>query len=446
MVAAALVASPALAQETKMETPKPITLDQALEIAFKESPEIKAALSEIEKAKGGQSEAAANFMPRFDAEMVHTRQGPVVSFTLPGSPKALTVVQPQNTTANVGFMLPVDVSRKLHYVTDIANYQFQLNYLAMLSVSQKLIFDVKTSYYDYLRAQGQEEVAQAAVDVASARLKDANARYAVGSAPKFDVTRAQVDVGNFNQRLIQARSRVGVTRAALNRVMGIDVNTPTEVVLGQINVENIKVDAIKSVQEAYAKRPEVHSAETAIALGKKNVRLQRTAILPSLSAHAEYDYSFRAAGLSGSNLSWIALMDLKLPVWDGGVTKAKVDQANADVQTSTQNLDKVKLGVGLEVKSAALVLQEGIERVATTAENVAMAEEALRLATVRYNGGISTMVEVTDSESALTQAKVDFVNARYDYVLGIAGLQRATGAQPELAKLQLLGTEYRLSK
>ena len=440
ILAVALWDSPALAQEAGKEPPKPITLDQALETAFRESPVIKAALAQVDKAKGGISEANANFNPKFNGELTHTRQGPTISFSVPGL-GTTDVVQEQNTTGVASFLLPIDVSKKLGYITDIAKYQFQLDYLALLSVSQKLIFDVKTAYYDLLRAQGQEQVAQSTVDVANARLKDATARYSVGSAPKFDVTRAQVDVANFNQQLIRGKSRVGIARAALNRVLGIDVNAPTEIVRSEITIENIKVDVDKSTQGAYAKRPEVMSARTVIDLSKKNVRLQRTAILPTLTATADYTYNFRLAGFSPTNQSWIAILDLKMPIWDGGVTRAKVDQANADVAKSLQSLDSVKLGVGFDVKTAALVLQEGIERVATTSENVALAEETLRLATVRYNGGISTMVEVTDAESALTQAKVDWVNSRYDYVLGLAGLDRATGNQPELAKLQLLASE-----
>jgi outer membrane protein TolC len=439
ILAVAFWGSPAFPQDAGKEPPKPITLDQALEIAFRQSPQLKAALAQVDRAKGGISEANANFNPKFNGELTHTRQGPTISFSVPGL-GTTDVVQEQNTTGVVSFLLPIDVSKKLGYVTDIAKYQFQLDYLGVLTASQKLIFDTKTAYYDILRAQGQEEVAQATVDVATARLKDASARYSVGSAPKFDVTRAQVDVANFNQQLIRAKSRVGIARAALNRVIGTDVNAPTEIVRSEITIENIKVDIGKSILDACVKRPEVQSAETVIGLSKKNVKLQRTGILPTLNASANYTYNFRLAGFSPTNQSWIALLNLKMPIWDGGVTRAKVDQANADVARSVQNLDSVKLGVGLDVKTAALVLQEGIERVATTSENVALAEEALRLATVRYNGGISTLVEVTDTESALTQAKTDWVNARYDYVLGLAGLERATGDQPELAKLQLLAT------
>ncbi len=439
ILAAASLGSPAVAQDAGKEPPRQITLDQALEIAFRESPDIRAALAQINKATGGISEANANFYPKFSGQVTHTRQGPTVSFTAPGL-GSVDIVQEHNTTGAVSFMLPIDLCKQLGYVSDIARCQFQLDYLALLTASQQLILDVKTAFYDVLRAQGQQDVAQAAVDVATARLKDASARYSAGTAPKFDVTRAQVDVANFNQQLIRAKSRVSIARAALNRVMGVDVNAPTELASSEISIESVEVDVEKSIQEACAKRPEIKSAETAIDLSRRNVKLQRTGIFPTLTASANYNYNFRVAGFSAENASWIALINLTAPIWDGGVTKARVDQANADVARSIQNLESAKLGVGLGVKTAALVLQEATDRVATASENVALAEEALRLANVRYNGGISTMVEVTDAELALTQAKTDWVNARYDYVMGVAGLEKATGNQPELEKLQLLAT------
>lgn len=442
VLAAVCCASAGFPQEAGGQSPKPITLDQALEIAFRQSPDIKAALAQTNKSRGGISEARANFYPKFNAELTHTRQGPRVSFTVPGR-GTVDIVQDHNTTGVASFMLPIDISGKLGYLTDIAKYQFQLDYLGLLAASQKLIFDVKSAYFDLLRAQGQQEVAQAAVDAATARLKDASARFSAGTAPKFDVTRAQVDVANLNQQLIRAKSRVAVARAALNRTLGIDIDAPTEVVGSDVAVQDLKVDIEKSIEEAYAKRPEVISAQTLVDLSKKNVKLQRTGILPTLSASANYTYNFRVAGFSTGNESWIALLDLRVPIWDGGITKAKVDQANADLDKSIQTLQSVKLGVALGVKSAALALQDAIERVAAASQNVALAEEALRLARVRYNSGIATLVEVTDAEAALTQARTDWLNARYDYVLALAGLERAVGNQPELAKLQLLaaGTE-----
>ena len=105
---------------------------------------------------------------------------------------------------------------------------------------------------------------------------------------------------------------------------------------------------------------------------------------------------------------------LSFPIWDAGITRDKVDQAKANASKANNTLDQLKLSVALEVRSAALTVQEALDRVSTTAENVSLAEESLRLANVRYNAGISVLVEVLDAENALTRAKFNHVNAIYD--------------------------------
>ncbi|MDH7600938.1 MAG: TolC family protein [Armatimonadota bacterium] len=437
--ATVLCAACVQAQDAAPAVQEKLTLDRALEIAFQRNPDLRSAVAQLEKSKGGLREARANFNPKFTAEVTHLRQGPQVSFVVPGGPR-VNIIQEHNTTAVVSFLLPIDVSKKLSYVSDIAKYQFQLDYLSLLAASQKLIYDVKNAYYDLLRAQAQKEVARKAVEAAKARLKDANARYSAGTAPKFDVMRAEVDVANFNQQLIRAQSRVAMARAAFNKVLGLDVNAPTEVAPIDVPADQSQPspDFDQALEEAYSKRPEIKTGETAFELAKKNVKLQRTGILPTLAATANYNYNFRVSGFSTSNESWTALLNLSVPIWDGGVTKAKVDQANADVEKSAQTLQNIKLAVALDVKNATLALNDALKRMATAEQNVKLAEEALRLANVRYNAGVSTMVELSDAELALTQARTEYVNARYDYAAAVAALEKATGNQPELAKLRLL--------
>jgi outer membrane protein len=250
------------------------------------------------------------------------------------------------------------------------------------------------------------------------------------------VTRIETQLSNHNQTLLQAKNRVGLARVAMNRVLGIDTTSPTEVVKPEIKVEPAEVDVALRTQEAYAKRPEIQAGVASIELNEKNVKYQRTEIMPSMNANAVYDYNFRPTGFSTVNASWIATFTLNIPIWDGGVTKAKVQQAHAELQSSRDGLGKLKLNVGSEVDAAALNLNEATQRVATTAQGVDLAKESLRLAQVRYDAGIATLVEVTDAQSALTLANFNYVQAEYDYVLAVAELQRATGVQPELDSLE----------
>ncbi len=300
-----------------------------------------------------------------------------------------------------------------------------------------MISQVKRDYYELLRACGQADTAQAAVDVAAVRLKNTQARYTEGTVPKFDLTTAQVDLANLDQNLIAAQSRVNIAQANLNNVLGIPADTPTQAAKSPIPVETFEVNIPKATETAKEQRPEIKVQKTSVALNKTNIALQRTGAKPTLGISGHYDY-VSAQSFSTSNFSYTAAATLSIPIWDGGVTKARVDQAYADLYSAKDTLQQTELRVSQEVSNAALVLVEAAKRTKTTAESVKLAEEALRLANVRYDAGIAVLVEVTNAESQLTQARFNEVNALYDYAIALAELQRVTATQPEIAKLCLL--------
>jgi len=425
------IAVPLSAAETAGDDP--LTLEQALEIAFQNSPQIKLAYDQVEKSRGGVREARANLLPKFDTEITHTRQGPTVSFG------GQSIVRDHDTSASASVFVPVDVSKQFAHVTGISKYQYETDRLGLLAAQQQLILDVKTAYLDVLRARGGLEVAQAAYDAAQARLKNTQIKFEVGDVAKFDVTRDSVEVANLEQGLLAAKNGVRTATSAFNRVLGIDVSAPTHIADIDIPVSDSPVEMEESIVRALENRPEIQQAHIGIQAGEKNVKLTRTEIRPSADITGAYNYAYRASGFSSQKDSWVAFLTFRVPIWDGGVTKAKVDQAHADLQAAKDGLMEAELGVALEVRVAALDMQESAERVDTAKQNLALAEEAARLANVRRDAGVSILVEVIDAESALTEARFNYVNARYDYAVARAQYEKAVAAQPEMETMQLVG-------
>ncbi len=439
LLAVVAAAGSAVADNVTASPQSPIDIDQALEIAFKNNPDLRVATDSVNKAKGMVDEAGARFNPSFSAQVAQMQQGPVVA--LPASSmtgnRPVSIRPASQTSANLQFVLPLDIFGRLRYASDIAKDQFSINYLSLLRTSQQLISQVKKSYYEQLRASGQRDAARAAVDVAEVRLKNTQARFEAGTVPKFDLTTAQVDLANLNQNLSAAQARVNIARAGLNRVLGLPADAPTEVVKSQVAVDVTGVDVAEASKTAIKQRPEIKMQQTVIALNKTNIALQRTAVKPSLGLVGNLDYA-TTQSFGASSSSWNAIASLNIPIWDGGVAKAKVDQAFADVDSAEDTLAQTELGITQEVTSTISVLEEAAKRTQTTAQSVALAEEALRLANVRYEAGIAVLVEVTNAESQLTQARFNEVNALYDYAIALADLQRATASQPEIEKLKLI--------
>lgn len=429
---------PGVTQASVPEIAKqPLTLDRALEIAFKNSPDIRVALDQVERSRGVVSETRSAFNPTFNLQGTTVFQGPTASVPAGDGTSIPTVISPVSSAA-LNVLLPLDISHRIGYASEISQFQFQIQYLSMVSASEKLILNVKGAYYDLLRACGQLSVAQAAVEDSKVRLDNTKARHDAGTAPLFDVTTAEVDLANLNQQLIAAQNRVYIAQAALNRVLGVDINNPTQVENSEISVTASTVDIPGAVDEAYTRRPEVKAAQMAFTLAKTNVNLQKTGLLPSLGISGGPKYNFNPSGYTTDRFSWQACLQLTIPLSDGGVTRAKVREAKADVQNSSDTLDQVKLNVAQEIRTASLNLQEAALRTQTTAKAVALAEEALGLANVRYEAGIALLVEVTNAQSQLTQARFNHINAQFDYAVAQAQLLRATSTQPELNQLQLL--------
>jgi outer membrane protein TolC len=337
--------------------------------------------------------------------------------------------------ANLTASLPLDIFHQLGYAVDVVKTQSDMQSLTRTSAGARLVLNVKNAYYGLLRAYGRRDVSQAAVTYAQAQVADAVAKHDNGIVPLFDVTTAQVNLSNLDQQLIAAQSQIGIAQAALDRVLGIDPNTPVEVAQASVPVSLTAVDVVKGVEEAFARRPEVQAAQAAVNLARTNVKLQKAGSYPAVSLTAGGNYLFDSPVPGFDGLTWQVGASVSLPVADGGAVAAKVRQAGSDLQSSMDALDQAKLTVAQDVRTAALSLQEAAQRTRVTAGTVALAETALGLAKDRYEAGMGILTEVTNAQAQLIQAQFNAVNAQYDYAIALAQLQWATFAQPELAQL-----------
>lgn len=187
-----------------------------------------------------------------------------------------------------------------------------------------------------------------------------------------------------------------------------------------------------ALREALQTRPEILEAEASLTAYQRGVQFARRSSLPSFNVSLGYVYTPNATGFTRENVEQ-ATLGVSLPIFDGGVARARVQQARADVASAETNRRQAIDQVGLEVQQAYLTLLQARDRVAVANVGLAQAREAFRLARVRYNAGvsqqtgISPQLELSNSQTSLTQAETNQVNALYDYNSARAQLDRAIG-------------------
>ncbi|MCB0301644.1 MAG: TolC family protein, partial [Calditrichaeota bacterium] len=120
-------------------------------------------------------------------------------------------------------------------------------------------------------------------------------------------------------------------------------------------------------------------------------------------------------------------LTISIPIFNGFLTSAKVQQAQVNINKIDRQLDLLTQRIKLEVENSRLKLKEAQERVFAQTQSVQQAEKALQIAKVRFQNGLSTQVELNDAETALARIKLSRLSAVYDYLIAKAEHEKALG-------------------
>jgi TolC family type I secretion outer membrane protein len=291
-------------------------------------------------------------------------------------------------------------------------------------VREVVVLNVKQSYYNLLQAQRLVGVADASVARAELNLRSAQGFFDVGTKPKSDVTKAEVEVANARVNQIRARNLVQFSQVSLANAMGLDATTPIQIE-DILNFEPVPLDIDALRAEALANRPELAQARSRIDAALAQLSGARAGYLPTLSAQGQYGYTtaddppLHEAWSIGAQLSW--------NLFQGFFTLYRVRETEANVAAARANYDALELQVRLDVEQASIAASEAGERIGATEKAVESAQENLRLSQGRYDAGVGTILDLTDAQLALTNAEADLIRALTDHKTSLAALDRAVG-------------------
>ena len=465
--------SPALTDLAGYLQAHPLTINDAVAIALATNRSLASANAALLLAQGRTSEARAAFNPTLGVSYQFLTLSQASTANVGG--RTITTANQFQNTLTPTATLPIDISGLLRAATDQARFQEVAARLDVNRTRNQIVSDVKSGFYTVLRSQALVAVAQDNLQNTEAQLQDALAKFQAGTVARFDVLTAQTAVLNAQQQIIQAQNTLSNNIAALNNTIGLNVNTPIQItatgavenppgveppadtpppvpppspIAPNAPTDPVRTDKIPTVvidpiklgedydavlREALATRPEILEGDANIAAAQRGILIARRSLLPTLSLGLGVSYTPDAAGFSPQTSLGTATVAISLPLFDGGVSRARVTQARANVATAEVNRRTSVDQVTLDVRQAYLNLTQFRNSVAVANAALTQAREAYRLARVRYTAGVagqvgvSPQVEVSNAQTALTQAESNQVNALYDYNNSRAALDRAIG-------------------
>jgi outer membrane protein len=404
----------------EIKTGDVLTLDRCLGLALKKHPSILAAANTILVNESRIGQAQSNYLPQVNWQTSYTRTEPYTT-----NPRLSASGQYDQYSSNIGLTQNIYDFQRTSSRVKIAKLNTDSTRLDLDNTMSQVILGVKQGFYGLIQAEKNLQVSQETVKQFDHHLMQARAFFEVGTKPKFDVTKAEVDLGNARLNLIRTENTVRIARINLNNAMGLP-HAPSYTLAGDLLFHKDELIFAEVLKKAYETRPDLQSLLLKQESALQSVALARAAHYPTLTGNANYGYGGTDYPLDkGWNVGGL----LNIPIFSGYLVQNQIEEAKANLDVIKANVETLKQQIRLEVEQASSNVREAFDRIGTTQLIVRQAEENVALANGRYSTGVGNPIEVTDALVALSNAKTANISALTDHKTAQASLEKAMGVR-----------------
>lgn len=408
---------------------KKMFLDDCIEVALKNNTSIVSAQSYSKMAAAGLKSAWSDFTPEINTQAQWQRQSKDqynIRFDE-------LVISKESYYFRFGLSQPIFTGLRNFF--NLKKSQADQDYYRnlLLWTQQLVILEVKLNYYNVLKAIQLLKISEETLVTSEKELNRIEAMEKAGMSSRAEVYQQKVRVGENKLNVIEASNGLVNAKTQLNHVLGIDVNTPIELIPEpmDLNVQIENVDLELATDEALEKRLDYEYYQNKLTKAKANIMVQKSAYCPTLSLGANYswwDVQFPERKKDITEFDSYSF-SLNLSMYNFNIfrTQAAISSAKAEVIAAEADLEQAKRQVTLDVKKALLEIEKAAQNIEVTKENVTSAEEDYRLASERFRIGAGTLLDQNRAENSLSSARISRIQAIYDYKYASAALDLALG-------------------
>jgi outer membrane protein TolC len=414
-----------------------LTISDAIQLADKQNPRIKAALSQVSAADHRITQAKSGFLPQvFFTETYNHTNNPMWAFgnrlnqeiitQADFDPARLNHPDPIN---NFNSALSVEWSVYQGGQTRIGVNQARLDRQAqdffLTRTRQEVIASAATAYTGLVLAYHQLDVVQKALETARVHLEMIRNRYENGLAVKSDLLRTQVHIAELDQDRIQAESRISMAIAALNAAMGAPGDSSWQLATGLVKGEPVLGPVGEWIGMAQTRRPDMQYLRLQEQIAEDEIQKSRAAHLPNISLIGTYELNSPDFRNSADSYTVGAMMRVNL--YSGDRISAKTRESEAMLGRIRAMRNDMAAGIEVQARQAFLQAQSAWNRISVAEAAVLQAEEGLRIVRDRYENGLLTLVSLLDAEVALQSAHTNRYRSLHDYSAARIQLSLAAG-------------------
>lgn len=416
-----------------------LNLEQALDIAVSKNPTIQVAGQEIELKKAQRREAIGGLIPEVSLQGSYSRAIKKQKMAMEFGGESTTIEVGRDNTYNGGLVINFPIfAPALYKSINMSKADLELAVEKARASEIDLINEVTKAYYQVLLTQDSYEVLLKSYNQAKANFDVVEAKYKQGSVSEYDKIRAEVQVRNIKPSVVSAKNGVNLAKLQLKVLMGISSEYDVAITDNLSHYEATMYGEILD-RSAFdlSNNSDLMQLDLNTKILSENVKLQRTNYLPQLSASFNYTYlsmndDFRIAHYRWFPSSSIAV-NLSIPLFKAS-SYAKSKQAKVQLQQMAYTRTDIERKVDMQVQSYLDNMSASSEQVMSNKEGILQAQKGRDIAQKRYEVGKGTILELNDSEVALTEASLTYNQSIYDYLVAKAELDKVLGINKSTIK------------
>ncbi len=437
LAAGCLIAAVAAGQDT---APLPLTLERAVQLGLARNKDLVSSKLDVEKADARVREAWGYAMPAIDVTGRYTKALEKPVFFLPdfnnlssGKINAVKIgadhsfdltAQARQPIFNYTVFTGVGAAR---IYSEAAREMYQQKKL-------ETIAKVRKAFYGVLLADEVADLMRSNLRNAEENLRTVQVMAKQGALSEYDELRAQVGVANLRPAVIQAENNHALALDNLKATIGLHVDEPF-VVADSLSYIPANKELMETAMESVAGRNVgLRAMRLQVEINRAFLSVERSNYLPSIAAFGQYQYQAAKNQFKISTNDFFASaqvgLQLSFNVFQGFQTNARVEQADVEVRKTEEAVANMETNLRTAAHSIILQLQQAQQRLDAQEKTVEQAERGYRIATTRFKSGSATQLEINDAQFALTQAKVNRMQAMYDYLQASADLEQILGIFP----------------
>ena len=425
MAAFALCTLAATAQEKLA-----LTLDQAIEIALSDNPTIQVAQQTIELKKISNKETALGLLPEASLSGAYTRTIKKQVMVMQGQKFEIGI--PNQYQGGVTVSLPI-FAPTLYKSMKLTKTDVALAVEQARASKQDLINQVTKAFYQALLAQDSYAVLQKAFAQSEENFRIVNAKYEQGRVSEFDKISAEVQMRNMQPSVISARNGVELSKLQLLVLMNIEPETEIEL-QGSLNdyEEAVFAGVLTADTSSLKSNSTLAQLDMNVKMLQQSLSINKQSFAPIVALQFNYMYTCMTDDFKFKEYEWNPYSNVSLSV---SIPLFKYSNFSAVKKTNLQiaqlmtNRDYTARQLAMQQQSYLNSMAASAEQVSSNKEAIVQAQKGRDIAEKLYEVGRGTVLELNSAEVALTQAKLTYTQAIFDYLSAKADLDKLQGKE-----------------